>query len=206
MFKKIYVVLGAPGSGKGTRSQIIQDKLGIPHISTGSLIRQNTEVISNYNETVSNGILIPDSVIEEILVRELKRHDTSNGYILDGYPRNIEQAKRLDKILSNRKEEITKVFLFEVTLETIHSRVLSRKICGQCSKIYGHMDNISEGDKCPICSGKIVLRTDDNEQTLKNRIDIFFKEIDEIKKYYKKMDKLEIVDGNKGSKEILNVI
>lgn len=206
MSKKIYVILGAPGSGKGTRSELIQGKLGIPHISTGSVIRNNPEVIGKYNESVNSGKLIPDEVIEKLLEKELEKEDTSNGYILDGYPRNIEQVKKLEAIMYRRGETITKVFLFEANLDTIYSRVLSRKTCSNCSKIYRATDNVSVGDKCSICGGLIVLRADDNEQTLKNRIDVFFTEIEDIKKYYDKMGILEVISATDEPKEILNRI
>lgn len=206
MNKKIYIILGAPGAGKGTRSELIREKLNIPHISTGSVIRENKEVIAKYNQSVNSGKLIPDYVIEYLLEKELDKQDTSKGYILDGYPRNIEQSEILEKILEGRKEKITKVFLFEATLETIYYRILSRKICSKCSKIYGHSDDVAEGDKCPICSGKIILRKDDNERTLKNRVDVFFKEIENIKKYYSERKLLEIVDANEDPKDILNKI
>lgn len=206
MTKKIYVILGAPGSGKGTRSELIHEKLGIPHISTGSVIRNNADVISKYKDSVKNGKLIPDYVIEELLEKELNVQDTSNGYILDGYPRNIYQVQMLEKVLALRGEKITKVFLFEASLDTIYSRVLSRKICDKCSKTYGSLDNIAVGDVCPVCGGLIILRTDDNEQTLKNRIDVFFKEIEAIKKHYENMGLLEIVDANEDAREMLKRI
>lgn len=206
MTKKIYVILGAPGSGKGTRSELISEAIDIPHISTGSVIKQNTEVIAKYDEIMNRGDLIPDSVIEELLEEELEKKDTSKGYILDGYPRTIEQAKALEKILEKRGEKITKVFLFDANLETIYSRVHSRKICSRCSKIYGAKDKASVGDRCHICGGEIIHRTDDNEQTLANRIDVFFKEIESIKKYYEKMSLIEMIDANEEPKKMLDRI
>ncbi len=207
MSKKIFVILGAPGSGKGTRAEIMEEKLGIPHVSTGSVIRQKCDfIIDDKNSNYNYGKLMPDNFVEDLLTQELESIDTSSGYILDGYPRNIEQAKRLDAILESRGETITKVFLFEADLDTIYSRVLSRKVCPECARVYGSLDNISVGDKCLDCNGLVVLRTDDNEETLKNRIDTFFTEIVDIRKYYEDMGVLEVVDAKENASEMLNRI
>lgn len=207
MDKKIYIVLGAPGSGKGTRSELIQNTLGIPHISTGAIIRENREdIVSDTSSNYNIGKLMPDGFVGELLKKELNKLDTSKGYILDGYPRNIEQVEKLDEILSDRGEKITKVFSFEASLDTIYSRILGRKTCKKCSKIFRPSDRVSVGDKCPDCGGMIDLRTDDNAETLKNRIDTFFVEIKPIQEHYASEGLLEIVDANENPEHILNRI
>lgn len=203
MSKKIFVIIGAPGSGKGTSSEIISEKFDIPHISIGTVIRKNREdIINDKNSNYNKGKLTSDSIVQTLLINELDKINTSKGYILDGYPRTIKQVKILEEILKARKENITKVFLFDASLDLIYSRTLSRKICKNCNKVFKPSDNVLVGDKCPKCFGKIILRTDDNEKTLKNRIDTFFSEITPIKKYYDEQGILEIIDARQASTQI----
>lgn len=191
----IYVILGAPGSGKGTRAQILQEKLGIVHISTGSMIRENKEVYKKYKENIDNGKLLSDDVINELLKERLKKDDIIKGCIIDGYPRTIEQAYKLDEILLEQGKKIERVFLLDADNETIYSRILSRTICPKCGKIYNKKYADENNNRCGKCSEKLVLRTDDNNETLKNRINVYYTSIEQIKDYYMKKGILEIIDA-----------
>ena len=113
----VYVVLGAPGVGKGTRAKILCEKLGIPHISTGSLIRESTEIFEKYKSELSDGKLVPDYVIKEMLINRLNKEDVKSGFVLDGYPRNLTQVQDLEEILKSKDTEITTLFLFEAPEE-----------------------------------------------------------------------------------------
>lgn len=191
----IYVILGAPGSGKGTRSEILKDKLGITHISTGSMIREDKDIYEKYKEKIDNGHLLSDDIINEMIENRLKQEDINKGCIIDGYPRTIEQAYKLDEILLKFDREINKVFLLDADNETIYSRILSRTVCPKCGEIYNKKYADENGNKCGKCGEELVLRTDDNNETLKNRIDVYYSNISKIKEYYQEKGILEVVDA-----------
>ena len=202
----IYIILGAPGSGKGTRSEILEEKLGIIHISTGSLIREDTEMYEKYKEVLEKGQLLSDEAISEILKRKLERDCAEKTCIIDGYPRTLKQAYILDKILSELNEKIEKVFLLETDIETIYSRILSRTVCTGCGKIYNEKYAKENNNKCEKCGGDLTVRLDDNVATLKNRINLYYENIDEIKEYYSKKNILEVVDANEEPEKIIERI
>lgn len=199
----VYVILGAPGSGKGTRSEILEEKLGVIHISTGSLVRDDAEMYAKYKQQLESGQLLSDEVISEILKRKLQRDCINKTCIIDGYPRTIEQANILDKMLEEIGEKIEKVFLLETDIETIYSRILSRTVCSGCSKIYNEKYAKENNNKCGKCGKELTLRLDDNVRTLKNRINLYYENIDEIKNYYSRKGILEIVDANEDPNEII---
>jgi len=202
----VYVILGAPGSGKGTRSEILEEKLGVIHISTGSLIREDTEMYEKHKEELEKGQLLSDEVISEILKRKLERDCKGKTCIIDGYPRTIEQAHILDSMMSELGEKLEKVFLLEVDIDTIYSRILSRTVCSGCGRIYNEKYAKENNNKCGNCGKELVLRLDDNVATLKNRINLYYENIDEIKQYYSDKNILEIVDANEEPNKIVERI
>lgn len=189
----VYVILGAPGSGKGTRADVLEKKLGIIHVSTGSLIRENKEVYEKYEEIITDGKLVPDDVITKLLNERIK--NANEDLIIDGYPRTIEQVYKLDEMLTNCGKKIHKVFLLVADEETIYSRILSRMICTKCGETYNKKYADENNNKCSKCGHELVFRTDDNTETLKNRIDVYYDNIDEIKEYYNQKGVLEIIDA-----------
>jgi len=191
----IYVILGAPGSGKGTRADILEEKLGIVHISTGSMIRENEEIYEEYKDRITKGYLLSDEIISNMLKERLRKSDVEKGCIIDGYPRNMEQVYILEEILLGIGKKVDKVFLLEADNETIYSRILSRTVCPKCSETYNKKYADENDNRCGKCGETLVLRTDDNSETLKNRIDVYYSNIDEIKEYYIKKGILEIVDS-----------
>ena len=198
-----FVILGAPGSGKGTRSEILKDKLKIAHISTGTMIRENKSVYEKYKDKIDNGHLISDDIINEMLEGRFRQDDIQNGCILDGYPRTIEQAYNLDKVLERVGKKIDKVFLLDADIDTIQSRILSRVVCPKCLKIYNKKYAEENNNKCLECGSELVIRKDDNSDTLKNRIDVYYKNIDKIKEYYQNKGLLEIIDALEEPHKIL---
>lgn len=199
----IYVILGAPGSGKGTRSEILEEKLGVVHISTGSLIRDDAEMYEKYKEIIEKGELLSDEVISQILKRKLERDCVGKICIIDGYPRTLKQACMLDNMLSEIGEKIEKVFLLETDIDTIYSRILSRTVCSYCGKIYNEKYAKENDNKCGKCGKELTLRLDDNVATLKNRINLYYENIDEIKQYYSDKNILEIVDATEEPNKII---
>jgi len=202
----IYVIIGAPGSGKGTRSEILEEKLGVIHISTGSLIREDNEMYEKYKEQLERGELLSDEVISEILKRKLQRDCINKTCIIDGYPRTIKQAHILDNLLLEIDQKIEKVFLLETDIDTIYARILSRTVCSSCGRIYNEKYAKENNNKCGKCGKELVLRLDDNVATLKNRINLYYENIDEIKKYYSNKKILEIVDANEEPNKIVERI
>ncbi len=199
----VFVILGAPGSGKGTRSKILEEKLGIIHISTGSLIREDAEMYEKYKEELEKGHLLSDEVISDILKRKLERDCAGKTCIIDGYPRTLKQAYILDKMLTEIGRKIERVFLLEADIDTIYSRILSRTVCSSCGNIYNEKYAKENNNKCGKCGKELTLRLDDNVATLKNRINLYHENIDEIKEYYSEKKILEIVDANEDPNKII---
>ena len=202
----IYVIIGAPGAGKGIRAEIIEEKIGIPHISTGNMIRDNKEIYEKYKEKIENGQLLSDEIISELLEDRLSKEDAKQGCIIDGYPRTIEQAHRLDEILTKLGKKIDKVFLIDADTETIYSRILNRMVCTKCGEIYNKKYAAENDNKCSKCGHELSLRAYDNSITLKNRIDRYYSNINEIKEYYEKKEILEVIDALEESSKIVERI
>lgn len=191
----IYVVLGAPGVGKGTRAKVLCDNLSIPHISTGSLIRESKEIFEKYKSMMGDGKLLPDEAIKEMLIERLKKEDALRGFVLDGYPRTLNQVNDLDEILEGMEKNINKAFLFEADEETIFERALNRRICVPCDKIYGWGKGSQAPDVCEKCGGELTVRADDNPETIRKRLDVYHSQIDPIIEHYKNAGVLETIDA-----------
>jgi adenylate kinase len=185
-----------PYIGEQNKLEFVEEeKLGVIHISTGSLIREDAEMYEKYKEELERGQLLSDEVISEILKRKLQRDCINKTCIIDGYPRTIRQAHILDRMLTEIDEKIEKVFLLETDIDTIYSRILSRTVCSSCGKIYNEKYAKENGNKCGKCGKELTLRLDDNVATLKNRINLYYENIDEIKEYYSAKNILEVVDA-----------
>ena len=202
----IYVVLGAPGVGKGTRAKVICEKLNIPHISTGSLIRESKEIFEKYKSMMGDGKLLPDEAIKEMLIERLQKEDAKNGFVLDGYPRTLEQVKDLDEILKNMGKSITKAFLFEAPEEEIYNRALNRKICVPCDQIYGWGKGADAPTVCEKCGRELTVRSDDNPETIKRRLEVYHSQIDPIIAHYKEAGVLEVIDAMEDKEKVLESV
>lgn len=165
------------------------------------MIREDKEIYDKYKEKIDNGFLLSDDIINEMLEKRLQMQDIENGCILDGYPRTIEQAYNLDRLLEKIGKRIDKVILLEANKQTISSRILGRLVCPKCLAIYNKKD--VESNKCVKCGSELVLRADDNNETLKNRINVYDENIDKIRSYYEEKGILEIVDALEKPNEII---
>ncbi len=190
------ILLGAPGAGKGTQAEVISDRLGIPTISTGNIIREalktGTEMGLKAKSYMEAGQLVPDEVVIGIIKERLAEDDCRNGFILDGFPRTIPQAEALDKM----GIVINKVIDIEVTDEAIIKRMSGRRVCEKCGASY-HMEYKlpqKEG-VCDKCAGALVQRKDDHPDTVKARLEVYHKETEPLKDYYEKQNKLSVVEG-----------
>lgn len=200
----IYVVLGAPGVGKGTRAKILCEKLSIPHISTGSLIRGSVEIFEKYKKILGEGKLLSDEAIKEMLVGRLKKEDTQKGFVLDGYPRTLNQVNDLCKILEEQNKSVDKVFLFEAPEQEIYNRIINRRICISCDKTYGWGKEAKAPTTCEKCGKPLITRDEDNLEVVKKRLEIYRSQIDPIIAYYSNAGVLEIVDALDKPEKVLD--
>ena len=191
------ILLGAPGAGKGTQAEILAAKLCIPTISTGNILR---EAIKNGTPTglkakgfMDQGMLVPDDVIMDIVRERLSKPDCANGYILDGMPRTIPQAKAL---LDNGIE-IDRVISIEIDDAVIEQRMTGRRVCGSCGASYHITANPPKTEGiCNACGNALVIRKDDKPETVRQRLAVYHAETEALKGFYDELGKLRLVEGN----------
>lgn len=190
------ILLGAPGAGKGTQAEIICEKLSIPTVSTGNIIRaamkNGTEMGLKAKAFVEAGNLVPDEVVIGIIKERLSEDDCKNGFILDGFPRTIPQAEALDKM----GIEIDRVISIEVDDEKIAARMSGRRVCPACGASYHLEYKKPEKDGiCNLCSAALIQRKDDEPKTVLDRLAVYHEQTEPLKDYYAKSGKLYIVEG-----------
>ncbi|MCR5636507.1 MAG: adenylate kinase [Clostridiales bacterium] len=190
------ILLGAPGAGKGTQAEKICQKLDIPAISTGNIIREalrsGTEMGLKAKSYMDEGKLVPDEVVIGIIKDRLACDDCANGFILDGFPRTIPQAEALDKM----GVRIDRVIDIEVPDEKIAARMSGRRVCADCGASYHLEHKKPKADGvCDTCAGALIQRKDDHPDTVLSRLDVYHKETEPLKDYYKAQNKLWIIDG-----------
>ncbi len=190
------ILLGAPGAGKGTQATFISEKFQVPVISTGDIIRREiangTERGEEAKMYLNEGNLLPDSLVNDIILNRLKEEDCANGFILDGFPRKISQAK----FLEDENIEIEKVLSIEVSDEDILDRITGRRVCKNCGKSY-HIEYNAPAVEgiCDNCGETLSIRPDDKPETVKNRLEVYHSETEPLKDYYVKKGILSIVFG-----------
>ena len=198
------ILLGAPGCGKGTQADFIKKQYDIPHISTGEIFRENiknqTALGIKVKEVMDSGNLCPDDLTIEIVKDRLSKPDCANGYLLDGFPRNLAQAQALDKFMSPDK-----VIDIDVDLQIIKHRLMGRRSCSNCKGSF-HIDFIGDTNICPDCGGTLIIRKDDNEQTVNERLRVYQKQTKPLEEYYQNSAKLVKVDGDKSIAEVFEEI
>lgn len=190
------ILLGAPGAGKGTQAEIISEKYGIPTISTGNIIRaalkNGTEMGLKAKAYIDAGELVPDDVVIGIIKDRLAEPDCAEGFILDGFPRTIPQAKALDDM----GVEIDAALSIEVPDSEIVRRMSGRRVCEKCGASYHVEFKKPEVDgTCNSCSGSLVTRKDDEPSTVMNRLSVYHEQTEPLKDYYKSKNKLLLVEG-----------
>ncbi len=190
------IFLGAPGAGKGTQAEIVSEKLAIPTVSTGNIIRaalkNGTPMGLKAKEYIESGKLVPDEVVIGIIKDRLQEDDCKNGFILDGFPRTIPQAEALDTM----GIVIDKVIDIEVADEKIATRMGGRRVCKACGNSYHLEYKKPQNDGvCDACGGELIQRKDDAPETVLERLKIYHQETEPLKDYYEKQGKLFIVEG-----------
>jgi len=206
-----YIFLGAPGAGKGTQAVAITQELSLPQISSGDLFRtaqkQGTELGLLAKSYMEKGQLVPDEVTVRMVLERILAPDCKNGYILDGFPRTLGQAKALDKALAEKNDSIDKVVYIKVSNEELIRRLAGRLICRNCQAPCNLNDSPPKVmGKCDRCGGELYQRADDSENVVRNRLEIYLKETAPLINYYQVTGKLVEVNGEIGMTNVTNEI
>ena len=191
------ILLGAPGAGKGTQAEILSEKLGIPTISTGNMLREamknGTELGLKVKNFMDNGQLVPDDVVIGIVEERVAQADCARGFILDGMPRTIPQAAALEE----RGIHFDAVVSIEISDDVIEGRMTGRRVCGCCGASYHIVANPPKVEGvCDACGKELIIRKDDNPDTVRNRLKVFHAETEPLKEFYQKLGVLKLVEGN----------
>jgi len=202
------VFLGPPGAGKGTQADKLQESFGIVRVSTGDILREAVTQGTILGEVarlyMDRGELVPDDIIIS-LVRE--RIVNLTEFILDGFPRNVSQAEGLDRLLSTLNKELTRVIYFNVTDDEVKRRLLARRVCPQCKRVYNLITDPPKVDeKCDFCGTTLVTRTDDNDETIGNRLKVYHEQTQPLLEYYEKKRILKRIDGDMDPKGVYNAL
>lgn len=205
------VLLGPPGAGKGTQAVRLVEKYEIPHISTGDIFRKNikegTELGKKAQEYMNAGALVPDELVVDLVKDRLQQDDCKNGFLLDGFPRTIFQAEKLDEFLSESNQKMDIVINLKVEKEALIKRLTGRRVCKDCGASY-HIVNLPPKKEgvCDICGGELIQRKDDNIETVENRINVYEDQTAPLIGYYKEAGSLVDFDGEASLDEVFDAI
>ena len=205
------ILLGAPGAGKGTQAELLVEKLGIPAISTGNMLREamrnGTDLGKQVKQYMEAGELVPDELVLGIVAERVSQPDCENGFILDGVPRTLAQAEVLDA----KGVRIDHVVSIEIDDNVIEGRMTGRRVCSKCGASYHIAANPPKADGvCDLCGGELIIRKDDAPETVRHRLEVYHASTEVLKRYYDAQGKLRLVEGNQSiegaNAEILSVI
>jgi len=205
------IMLGAPGAGKGTQADILSKEMNLPHIASGDLFRQaleeRTEVGLLAKSYMNKGELVPDEVAIKMILGKINQPDCASGCLLDGFPRTLHQAQVLDKALKEQGKSIDKAIYIEVPNEELVKRLSGRWLCRVCQTPYQIISSPPKTPgKCDKCGGELYQRSDDREETVNDRLSVFFAQTVPILDYYKKQNKLIRVNGDLGMQGVASEI
>ena len=181
------ILLGAPGSGKGTQGDLVTKTYGYPRISTGDLLREavslGTALGQEAKAIMERGDLVEDDLVIKMVEERITKPDCAGGYILDGFPRTINQARKLDSIDQNHREVVIEIYLPD---QVVVDRLSARRICSNCGTIYNLLSNIPEAENvCDVCSGKLIRRDDDMPEVIQDRLKVYHEQTEPLVDYYK---------------------
>lgn len=205
------VLLGAPGSGKGTQGVVLSNKFNIPQISTGDLLRAavkaGTELGKKAKSAMDAGALVSDDIVIGLIRERLSEDDAQNGYILDGFPRNIPQAEALDAMLEQLGQPLQGVVLLDVPFEELMQRLTGRRTCKDCGAIYNiYLSAPKNEGHCDRCGGELFQREDDNEETIGNRLKVYEDQTAPLIGFYQNQNKLHSIAGTGDIDDITNKV
>ena len=195
------VLLGPPGAGKGTQAAEIVKKYNVPHISTGDIFRKNisegTELGKKAKEYMDKGLLVPDELVVAIVKDRLSESDCKEGFLLDGFPRTVDQADSLDTELKNLDYALDKVLNIYVDKNALIERAVGRRICKSCGATYHiSFNKPKEEGKCDLCGGELFQRSDDTEETVAKRIGVYLEQTEPLIDYYNEKGILANINGD----------
>lgn len=201
------VLLGPPGAGKGTQAKKLSDYYGIPHISTGDILRtavsEGTALGLKAKEYMEKGLLVPDDLIMGIIGERLEKPDCRKGFVMDGFPRTINQAEGLKKLLDEKNTKLDAVVYFDVPKGELIERFTGRRVCGRCGATYHVRYNPpSRENTCDKCGSELIIRADDKKETVEKRISVYEDETKPLIQYYEKEGLLISIDGTKPIDEV----
>ena len=201
------LLIGPPGSGKGTQAKFLVDHFSIPQISSGDMLRENvhneTELGKEAQKFMKAGELVPDSVILDMMKNRLTESDCRNGYILDGFPRTMPQAEGLDQLLGDMSQNLDHVVVMDVPDNLIITRLSSRRSCKGCGRVYNLIfEPPANSGECNECSEKLYLREDDNPATIQQRLKVYYEQTEPVINYYSKQGMTKIIDSKVSIDEI----
>ena len=207
------ILIAPPAAGKGTQAKILEEKYHIPHISTGDLLRNeinsNSNLANEIKKLIDNGLFVDDNIVLELVKNRINKEDCKNGYILDGFPRNLNQAKLYDEYLKRNNEPSEIAILINLDKDIAKLRIESRVTCSKCGRIYNFNDHKLKPqnlDICDYCGNNLSRRKDDNNETYEIRYNKYVEDTEPIINYYKKKKNLFIVNGNKDVISVQNEI
>ena len=191
------ILLGAPGAGKGTQAELLIEKLGIPGISTGNMLREaianGTELGMKVKTYMDGGLLVPDELIMGIVAERVAKPDCANGFILDGVPRTLAQAEALDAA----GVRIDHVVSIEIDDSVIEGRMTGRRVCAKCGASYHVVANPPKTENvCDLCGGELIIRKDDAPETVRKRLEVYHAQTEVLMDYYGKQGKIRHIEGN----------
>lgn len=201
------ILLGAPGAGKGTQAAIVSQRLGLGHIASGDLFREALEKGSELGlqakSYMEKGVLVPNEITVRMILTRIAADDCKPGFILDGFPRSLEQAEALDRALAEKGEAIDSAAYIEVSPEELLRRLSGRWLCRQCQAPYNiHSSPPRLPGKCDRCGGELYQRSDDTVETVKKRLDVYFAQTFPLIDYYRKAGKLIEVNGEQTADKV----
>ena len=205
------IMLGAPGAGKGTQAKKIAEKYSVPHISTGDIFRANikngTELGKKAKTYMDQGALVPDELVVDLVVDRVAQDDAKKGYVLDGFPRTIPQAEALDAALAKLNDKVDFAIDVDVPDENIIDRMAGRRACVACGGTYHIKFNPTKAENvCDACGGQLILRDDDQPETVKKRLDVYHEQTQPLIEYYTKKGILKSVDGTQDMAKVFDCI
>ena len=205
------VLMGAPGSGKGTYAKMLKDIFAVPHISTGEMFRKaiqdGTELGKLAQSLIDKGNFVPDEITNELVKQRIAEEDCKNGFLLDGYPRNLNQAYAITEILKELNIDLDAVINLDVAEEEIIKRIVNRRMCSKCGAGYNTvtMPPKVEGI-CDVCNSPLYTRADDNEETVKVRLSVYNEQTKPLVEYYEALNKIININSNQSIEKAVNEI